>query len=111
MAGLTARPVGWKPTHYINNVSSSVGTVMKPAGLDNSQGIITALYLKDPARRAVLDADHSVPDVRLERGRVQDRRGPAHDVAVLKDCKFFNRHASKGLKRRGLVCVRAQTNK
>ena len=33
----------------------------------------------------MLDADHSVPDVRLERGRVQDRRGPAHDVAVLKD--------------------------
>ena len=43
-----AAEIGWKPTHYINNVSSSVGTVMKPAGLDNSQGIITALYLKDP---------------------------------------------------------------
>jgi branched-chain amino acid transport system substrate-binding protein len=43
-----AAEIGWKPTHYINNVSSSVGTVMKPAGLDNSQGIVTALYLKDP---------------------------------------------------------------
>jgi branched-chain amino acid transport system substrate-binding protein len=40
--------LGWKPAHYLNNVSSSVGAVMKPAGIDNSQGLITALYLKDP---------------------------------------------------------------
>jgi branched-chain amino acid transport system substrate-binding protein len=43
-----AAELGWKPAHYLNNVSSSVGTVMKPAGLENSQGIITAYYLKDP---------------------------------------------------------------
>jgi branched-chain amino acid transport system substrate-binding protein len=40
--------LGWKPAHYLNNVSASVGAVMKPAGLDNAQGIITAVYLKDP---------------------------------------------------------------
>jgi branched-chain amino acid transport system substrate-binding protein len=40
--------LGWKPAHYLNNVSTSVATVMKPAGLDNSQGILTAVYLKDP---------------------------------------------------------------
>ena len=34
--------------HYLNNVSASVGSVMKPAGFDNGQGIITAAYLKDP---------------------------------------------------------------
>jgi branched-chain amino acid transport system substrate-binding protein len=33
---------------YLNNVSASVGSVMKPAGFENSQGIITAPYLKDP---------------------------------------------------------------
>jgi branched-chain amino acid transport system substrate-binding protein len=43
-----AADLGWKPTQYLNNVSSSVGSVMKPAGLDASQGLITALYLKDP---------------------------------------------------------------
>ena len=43
-----AAEIGWKPVHYINNVSSSVGSVMKPAGFENAQGIITALYLKDP---------------------------------------------------------------
>jgi branched-chain amino acid transport system substrate-binding protein len=39
--------LGWKPTHYLNNVSSSVAATLKPAGLENSQGLITGLYLKD----------------------------------------------------------------
>src|SRR5262245_9691259 len=43
-----AGELGWKPAHYINNVSGSVGTVMKPAGFENAQGILTAAYLKDP---------------------------------------------------------------
>ncbi|HEY1246157.1 MAG TPA: ABC transporter substrate-binding protein [Hyphomicrobiaceae bacterium] len=43
-----ANEIGWKPAHYLNNVSTSVGSVMKPAGFDASQGIITAAYLKDP---------------------------------------------------------------
>jgi branched-chain amino acid transport system substrate-binding protein len=42
-----AAEIGWKPTHYLNNVSISVGSVMKPAGLEASQGVITAQYLKD----------------------------------------------------------------
>jgi branched-chain amino acid transport system substrate-binding protein len=43
-----AADIGWKPVHYLNNVSASVASVMKPAGFENSQGIITAAYLKDP---------------------------------------------------------------
>ena len=43
-----AADLAWKPAHYINIVSASVGTVMRPAGLDNAQGIVTAQYLKDP---------------------------------------------------------------
>jgi branched-chain amino acid transport system substrate-binding protein len=43
-----AAEIGWKPVHYLNNVSSSVGSVLTPAGLDNSQGIITTAYIKDP---------------------------------------------------------------
>ncbi|MEZ5818061.1 MAG: ABC transporter substrate-binding protein [Hyphomicrobiaceae bacterium] len=42
-----AAEIGWKPTHYLNNVSSSFGSVFKPAGIEASQGIILALYLKD----------------------------------------------------------------
>lgn len=43
-----AAEIGWKPVHYLNNVSSSVGAVLKPAGLDNAVGIITTAYIKDP---------------------------------------------------------------
>ena len=43
-----ASEIGWKPVHFLNNVSSSVGAVLKPAGLDASKGLITVLYLKDP---------------------------------------------------------------
>ena len=43
-----AAEIGWKPAHYLVNVSASVGSVIKPAGYENAQGIITAAYLKDP---------------------------------------------------------------
>jgi branched-chain amino acid transport system substrate-binding protein len=50
-AALAIRKVadmGWKPVHYLNQVSSSVGSVLEPAGLDRSQGLISMQYLKDP---------------------------------------------------------------
>ena len=40
--------IGWKPVHVLGSVSASVGSVIKPAGFDNSQGIISASYAKDP---------------------------------------------------------------
>jgi branched-chain amino acid transport system substrate-binding protein len=48
MAIRKASEIGWKPAHFLNNVSASVGAVLTPAGLDKSEGIVTALYLKDP---------------------------------------------------------------
>jgi branched-chain amino acid transport system substrate-binding protein len=39
--------IEWKPLHFLNNVSASVGSVIKPAGFGNAQGIISAAYLKD----------------------------------------------------------------
>jgi branched-chain amino acid transport system substrate-binding protein len=43
-----AHDIGWKPLHLLNNVSASVGAVLKPAGLEASKDLITAQYLKDP---------------------------------------------------------------
>jgi branched-chain amino acid transport system substrate-binding protein len=40
--------LGWRPVHYLTNVSISVGTVMEPAGAEKGVGIITSAYLKDP---------------------------------------------------------------
>jgi branched-chain amino acid transport system substrate-binding protein len=39
--------IGWKPLHFLNNVSASVGSVLRPAGFENAQDIISAAYLKD----------------------------------------------------------------
>jgi branched-chain amino acid transport system substrate-binding protein len=40
--------IGWKPLHFLNNVSSSIGSVIAPAGMENAQDIISSNYLKDP---------------------------------------------------------------
>jgi branched-chain amino acid transport system substrate-binding protein len=40
--------VGWRPLHFLMSVASSVSAVLEPAGLDKSQGIVSAAYLKDP---------------------------------------------------------------
>jgi branched-chain amino acid transport system substrate-binding protein len=40
--------IGWKSTQFLSNVSNSVGTVLKVAGIDASRGLITLLYYKDP---------------------------------------------------------------
>jgi branched-chain amino acid transport system substrate-binding protein len=41
--------LGWKPTYVQSNVGASVGSVMKPAGYENAQGILSANYAKDGA--------------------------------------------------------------
>ncbi len=40
--------LGWKPLHFMTNVSISVGSVITPAGAENATGLISAAYLKDP---------------------------------------------------------------
>ncbi len=53
-----AYDIGWRPLHLLNNVSQSVGSVLRPAGLEASKGLITANYLMDPT-----DSQwHSHPD-------------------------------------------------
>jgi branched-chain amino acid transport system substrate-binding protein len=40
--------IGWKPVHYLNNVSTQIGSVLTPAGLEKSVGLISTAYIKDP---------------------------------------------------------------
>ena len=42
-----AAEIGWQPVHLLNNVSNSVGSVLKPAGLAASKGILSTGYIKD----------------------------------------------------------------
>jgi branched-chain amino acid transport system substrate-binding protein len=37
----------WKPMHLMTDVSISIGAVMKPAGFEASEGVLSAGYLKD----------------------------------------------------------------
>ena len=40
--------MGWKPLTFLNSVAATVATVLQPAGLEKSVGLITALHYKDP---------------------------------------------------------------
>jgi branched-chain amino acid transport system substrate-binding protein len=38
----------WHPLHIVNNVANSAGSVLKPAGFENAQGLLSTQYVKDP---------------------------------------------------------------
>jgi branched-chain amino acid transport system substrate-binding protein len=48
--------LGWNAVRYLSNVSPSIATVLKPAGLEKSKGLITAYYGKDPTDARWKDA-------------------------------------------------------
>lgn len=50
-----AAAIGWQPMHVLNDVSASIASTMKPAGIEISQGILSATYLKDPTDSAWKD--------------------------------------------------------
>jgi branched-chain amino acid transport system substrate-binding protein len=43
-----AAELDWKPVQLLASISNSVGSVLRPAGVDNAKGIMSAGYLKDP---------------------------------------------------------------
>ena len=52
--------IGWKPLHYIVSVASSIKTVLQPAGIENSIGLVTAVTSKTPSDPQWADS----PDVK-----------------------------------------------
>ena len=50
-----AAEIGWKPTLILASISNSVGSVLRPAGLENAKGILSTNYLKDPTDPAWKD--------------------------------------------------------
>ena len=89
--------IGWKPMHFLNNVSASVGSVLKPAGFENAQDIISAAYLKDASDKqwdtdpgmkefyAFLAKDFPEGD-KLDQGTVTGYGVAQTLVQVLKQC-------------------------
>ena len=41
--------MGWKPLFILSSIGASIGTVIRPAGFENAQGIVSTVYLKDPS--------------------------------------------------------------
>jgi branched-chain amino acid transport system substrate-binding protein len=50
-----AAEIGWKPVQFLASISNSVGSVLKPAGVENANGILSTNYLKDPTDPAWKD--------------------------------------------------------
>src|SRR6201990_3447999 len=40
--------LGWQPKFFLVNTATTIASVLKPAGLENSKGIISPAYVKDP---------------------------------------------------------------
>jgi ABC-type branched-subunit amino acid transport system substrate-binding protein len=89
--------LGWKPLHILNNVSISTGSVLKPAGLDNSKDIISSGYLKDATDPKTKDdptlkdyfafLDKYMPDVDRSNGNLIYGYGVSQTMEqVLKQC-------------------------
>jgi ABC-type branched-subunit amino acid transport system substrate-binding protein len=89
--------IEWKALHILNNVSASVGSVIKPAGFANAQGIISAQYLKDttdqrwtndPGMKAYLDfmTKYFPEGDKLDNGTVVGYGVAQTLVQVLKQC-------------------------
>jgi branched-chain amino acid transport system substrate-binding protein len=43
-----AYDIGWHPLQFIDNPAASVGTVMKPAGVEKAKGVLSTGFVKDP---------------------------------------------------------------
>ncbi|MGY3690361.1 branched-chain amino acid transport system substrate-binding protein [Bradyrhizobium sp. USDA 3240] len=66
---------GWRPVFVVNQMASSIETVLKPAGTENATGVITAAFLKDasdPAWRQEQGAWHSFLDKYTKAGGKDD---------------------------------------
>ncbi|MBR1164700.1 ABC transporter substrate-binding protein [Bradyrhizobium elkanii] len=66
---------GWRPVFVVNQMASSIETVLKPAGTENATGVITAAFLKDasdPAWRTEQGGWHSFLDKYTKAGGKDD---------------------------------------
>jgi branched-chain amino acid transport system substrate-binding protein len=78
--------IDWKPLHFLNNVSASVGSVIKPAGFQNAQDIISAAYMKDASEFYAFMAKDFPEGDKLDQSTVVGYGVAQTLVQVLKQC-------------------------
>jgi branched-chain amino acid transport system substrate-binding protein len=92
-----AYDIGWAPVRYLGYPSASIATVLKPAGLDKSKGLITAFFAKDPTDErwkddagykqwAAFAAKYLTPVDLIDANAVDSFCAAATLVQVLKQC-------------------------
>jgi branched-chain amino acid transport system substrate-binding protein len=92
-----AYDIGWTPVRYMTDVSQSIATVMKPAGLEKSKGVITAVYGKDSSdprwkddpgfkEYAMFIAKYMSPNDLIDSNAVYGFGAAATMIQVLKQC-------------------------
>ncbi len=72
----------WHPLRIVPYASSSIGAVMKPAGLDNAKGVVSASYVKDAADKA-WDADGSTASYKAFLAKYMPDADPSDALLVL----------------------------
>jgi branched-chain amino acid transport system substrate-binding protein len=73
--------LGWTPLHLVCSISSGVEGVLKPAGLDNAEGLISTAYAKDPFDPTW--ADDADVKTFLEWAKANLTQGNPHDTGVV----------------------------
>jgi branched-chain amino acid transport system substrate-binding protein len=89
--------IGWRAARYLSTPANSIATVLKPAGLDKSTGLITGVVAKDPTdarwkddpgfkEYAAFMAKYMLPAEFIDFGAVTAFGGAAMLIPVLKQC-------------------------
>ena len=108
--------LGWNATRYLSNVSPSIATVLKPAGLDKSKGLITSAYVKDPTdetlegrsrhqgMEGLLRQVHEPERVHRRQCDLRLRRRAGHDsrAQAVRRRPFARKHHEAGREHQGL---------
>ena len=84
-----AAEIGWKPLQMLNSVSNSVGSVLKPAGFENAQGILAANYMKEPGDplvegRSRRTKNGSTSWIAISRRVTRTTRSASMDIVLLR---------------------------
>jgi branched-chain amino acid transport system substrate-binding protein len=76
-----AYEIGWKPMLLLPTVSTSVASVLKPAGLEKSVGVVAPAYIKDPSDNA-WNNDESMKNWRAWLGKYHAEANAADPLVV-----------------------------
>jgi branched-chain amino acid transport system substrate-binding protein len=76
-----AYDIGWKPLMILPTVSSSIASVIKPAGVEKAVGVVAPAYLKDPSSKE-WENDKAMQAWRAWMAKYNTKVNPSDPLAV-----------------------------